>query len=199
MSSGFVSFTPFALVSVGKLAAVHVAFPSGEIFSYHARARPRLNSRPTLSYNGRCFAACPSAPSSPSRIGSRTGTHDYRLEMDLTSEQEAPKFSDMLRSCELWLVLLLLAGGTPAFANPLVPRPPQAEHPLIIESQLRSCGSRGGPGWRGPDGRCVGRKNLNRVCGVPPETKCTAEGATGFATGGAIGLGAKPRPRPKAQ
>jgi hypothetical protein len=79
----------------------------------------------------------------------------------------------------------------------LVVGPVATQHgPDIVASiKLLSCGSRIGPGWRGPDGRCVGRKNLNRVCGVPPETRCTAEGATGFATGGAIGN--RPRPRPK--
>ncbi len=40
----------------------------------------------------------------------------------------------------------------------------------------RGCGSRGGPGYRGPDGQCVGKKNLNAVCGVPPTSKCTYEG-----------------------
>lgn len=39
----------------------------------------------------------------------------------------------------------------------------------------RGCGSRGGPGYRGPDGRCVGWANIGRVCGSPPTTRCTAE------------------------
>lgn len=43
----------------------------------------------------------------------------------------------------------------------------------------RGCGCRGGPGWRGPNGRCVGYRALDRVCGVPPTTRCTYEGATG--------------------
>lgn len=38
------------------------------------------------------------------------------------------------------------------------------------------CGSRGGPGYRGPDGRCVGWKALNKVCGSPPTTRCDYEG-----------------------
>lgn len=38
------------------------------------------------------------------------------------------------------------------------------------------CGCHGGPGYRGPDGRCVGRANLTRVCGSPPSTRCTYEG-----------------------
>ena len=33
----------------------------------------------------------------------------------------------------------------------------------------------GGPGYRGPDGRCVGSAALARVCGSPPSQKCTAE------------------------
>jgi hypothetical protein len=38
------------------------------------------------------------------------------------------------------------------------------------------CGCRGGPGYRGPDGHCVGFANLKRVCGDPPETGCVKEG-----------------------
>jgi hypothetical protein len=37
------------------------------------------------------------------------------------------------------------------------------------------CGSRGGPGYRGPDGKCVGWANIGRVCGNPPSAKCTPE------------------------
>jgi hypothetical protein len=36
-------------------------------------------------------------------------------------------------------------------------------------------GACGGPGYRGPDGRCVGWAALARVCGSPPSQKCTAE------------------------
>ncbi len=41
----------------------------------------------------------------------------------------------------------------------------------------RGCGCKGGPGYRGPDGRCVGFKALDKVCGIPPETHCTFENA----------------------
>jgi hypothetical protein len=40
---------------------------------------------------------------------------------------------------------------------------------------LADCGLRGGPGYRGPNGQCVGWANLGRVCGDPPTTNCTPE------------------------
>jgi hypothetical protein len=39
-----------------------------------------------------------------------------------------------------------------------------------------TCGVRGGPGYRGPDGKCVSWEALGRVCGSPPSLRCTAEG-----------------------
>jgi hypothetical protein len=39
------------------------------------------------------------------------------------------------------------------------------------------CGSRGGPGFRAADGKCVGWKDLDRKCGTPPTTHCSHEGA----------------------
>jgi hypothetical protein len=39
-----------------------------------------------------------------------------------------------------------------------------------------TCGERGGPGYRGPDGKCVSWLNIGRICGSPPEKSCTAEG-----------------------
>lgn len=38
-----------------------------------------------------------------------------------------------------------------------------------------ACGTRGGPGFRSAAGKCVGWKELNRVCGVPPTLFCTPE------------------------
>jgi hypothetical protein len=43
----------------------------------------------------------------------------------------------------------------------------------------RGCGCKGGPGYRGPDGRCVGFQALDKVCGRPPETRCSFENAPG--------------------
>lgn len=38
------------------------------------------------------------------------------------------------------------------------------------------CGCKGGPGYRGPNGRCVGWAELARTCVSPPTTYCKAEG-----------------------
>jgi len=38
-----------------------------------------------------------------------------------------------------------------------------------------ACGERGGPGYRGPDGKCVGWAELGRKCGAPPSLRCTPE------------------------
>jgi hypothetical protein len=38
-----------------------------------------------------------------------------------------------------------------------------------------TCGDSGGPGYRGPNGKCVGWEVLGRVCGCPPSTRCTPE------------------------
>jgi hypothetical protein len=38
------------------------------------------------------------------------------------------------------------------------------------------CGCRGGPGYRGPNGRCVGWADIGRTCGSPPTTRCKPEG-----------------------
>jgi len=40
---------------------------------------------------------------------------------------------------------------------------------------LAACGTRGGPGYRDSNGKCVGWESLCRVCGSPPETRCTPE------------------------
>jgi hypothetical protein len=40
---------------------------------------------------------------------------------------------------------------------------------------LADCGDRGGPGYRGPNDKCVSWAELGRVCGNPPTPKCRAE------------------------
>jgi endonuclease YncB( thermonuclease family) len=46
---------------------------------------------------------------------------------------------------------------------------------LVASSAFAACGERGGPGYRAPDGRCVGWADLERTCGNPPATRCTPE------------------------
>ena len=41
------------------------------------------------------------------------------------------------------------------------------------------CGCKGGPGYRGPDDQCVGFRELDKVCGNPPTTRCKFENAPG--------------------
>jgi hypothetical protein len=45
-----------------------------------------------------------------------------------------------------------------------------------IVAACDGCGCRGGPGYRGPDGHCVGWAKLGKVCGNPPTTRCAYEG-----------------------
>lgn len=44
-----------------------------------------------------------------------------------------------------------------------------------VSLALATCGERGGPGYRGPNGKCVSWKTIASVCGHPPETRCTPE------------------------
>ncbi|MCS0501903.1 hypothetical protein [Ancylobacter mangrovi] len=75
---------------------------------------------------------------------------------------------DVLRPIGLCLACLALMMPIPAAGAGCPERPP-----------CKGCGCRGGPGYRGPDGRCVGFKNLTRVCGTPPTTRCRFENAPG--------------------
>lgn len=46
---------------------------------------------------------------------------------------------------------------------------------LTCANAIAACGDRGGPGYRGPNDKCVGWAELARVCGSPPTVKCKAE------------------------
>ena len=46
---------------------------------------------------------------------------------------------------------------------------------FIPSAALGACGEKGGPGYRGPNDKCVGWTQLGRVCGTPPETHCFPE------------------------
>jgi len=53
---------------------------------------------------------------------------------------------------------------------------------LIGDPAFAECGDRGGPGYRGPSGLCVGWADIGKTCGNPPTTGCTPEKvATGSA------------------
>jgi hypothetical protein len=58
---------------------------------------------------------------------------------------------------------------------------------LIASSSLAeaTCGDRGGPGYRGPDGQCLSWQALGSKCGSPPTTGCTAENVNPNANRGA--------------
>ncbi|MEP9356788.1 hypothetical protein ABLE93_24970 [Xanthobacter sp. KR7-65] len=87
-------------------------------------------------------------------------------------------------------IAVLLLGAAAAAKESCPERPP-----------CRGCGCKGGPGYRGPDGRCVGFADLARVCGSPPTARCVFENAPGTganracATGAAQPEGAPPPPR----
>jgi hypothetical protein len=74
-------------------------------------------------------------------------------------------FRTVMAAC---LLLAIGAAGSPATAAGCPDRPP-----------CSGCGCKGGPGYRGPDGRCVGFRNLDRVCGSPATTRCSLENAPG--------------------
>lgn len=60
----------------------------------------------------------------------------------------------------------------------------------LAEPAAAECGERGGPGYRGPNGKCVGWAEMGRICGTPPDTRCRAEAVAPNAAE-AAGHGAK--------
>jgi hypothetical protein len=69
----------------------------------------------------------------------------------------------------LALGLVMFPLVAPQFADAACPERPAC----------RGCGCKGGPGYRGPDGRCVGFRQLQKICGNPPDLRCTFENAPG--------------------
>ena len=87
------------------------------------------------------------------------------------------KMSRMLPSCkraQVRLVLSLL--GTLITAAQPAPVPAEG---CPARPPCHGCGCKGGPGYRAPDGRCVGFLELERKCGAPPTLRCTFENAPG--------------------
>jgi hypothetical protein len=74
------------------------------------------------------------------------------------------------RAVFLPLLALLIMAAEPA---------PDPESGCPERPSCRGCGCKGGPGYRGPDGHCVGFRALDRVCGIPPTERCTFENAPG--------------------
>jgi len=71
--------------------------------------------------------------------------------------------------------------------------------PIGDAQACKGCGCRGGPGYRGPDSRCVGYANLKSVCGDPPETRCKREGAPQVEEPECSGCGCKGGPGYRAE
>ncbi|MFD1254334.1 hypothetical protein DEVEQU_00757 [Devosia equisanguinis] len=86
------------------------------------------------------------------------------------------------KSLRLVLALIGLVGGFGFGAAPVLANCPE-------RAACTGCGCKGGPGYRGPDGTCVGFKQLERVCGDPPTTSCTFENAPGTGLNRSCALG----------
>ena len=43
------------------------------------------------------------------------------------------------------------------------------------QTSCKGCGCKGGPGYRGPNGSCVGYANIIQICGPPPHAGCIRE------------------------
>ncbi len=41
----------------------------------------------------------------------------------------------------------------------------------VAAASATNCGCKGGPGWRAPDGKCVGHRNITKLCGSPPSKR----------------------------
>jgi hypothetical protein len=100
--------------------------------------------------------------------GSDTNLRPRRARQSADCRISAARIS--LRILMIFVSSLML-GGTHGLAFAACPERPAC----------RGCGCKGGPGYRGPDGRCVGFQALDKVCGRPPETRCTFENAPGTA------------------
>ncbi|MDF3812919.1 MULTISPECIES: hypothetical protein [Rhodopseudomonas] len=89
-----------------------------------------------------------------------------------------------------WLLVILgsilLTAGAIADGSAACPdRPPR-----------KGCGCKGGPGYRAPDGHCVGFRELNKVCGQPP-TACVFENAPGAGANRECALKRRSKPAAK--
>jgi hypothetical protein len=80
------------------------------------------------------------------------------------------------------LSIVVFAGAVLCGTAPILSQPaPTPSSECYVLPKCRGCGCRGGPGYRFFDaqsskGRCVGYRELDKLCGVPPETRCVYEG-----------------------
>jgi hypothetical protein len=87
-------------------------------------------------------------------------------QLDISTAQEA--------FAKDWIAAYQKYYETRSFRGPGITK--HEERPSAGEEQVCSgCGCRGGPGYRGPDGNCVGWRALSSVCGTPPTIRCTPE------------------------
>jgi len=63
--------------------------------------------------------------------------------------------------------------------------------------RCRGCGCKGGPGWRGPDGLCVSKASLAKVCGTPAGAPRKQESATRVCFGRQSALAAPKQAQPQ--
>ena len=66
-------------------------------------------------------------------------------------------------------IALLMLAASPVALNQL--------GEALAQCWCQGCGCKGGPGYRDSTGRCVSHKKLFQICGNPPTTSCTYEGA----------------------
>jgi hypothetical protein len=89
------------------------------------------------------------------------------------------------------LLLPLLAALTLAAE----PAPSPAEG-CPANRPCHGCGCAGGPGYRAPDGHCVGFRDLTFKCGTPPTERCTFENAPGTGAHAECAIPARNRHKP---
>lgn len=93
----------------------------------------------------------------------------------------APGWRDPAGRCVTWRQLESVCGLPPSTACTADDPDPQADRLLPTPKgdpslpPCHGCGCKGGPGYRAPNGRCVGWKDLARTCGPTLPGACTAE------------------------
>ncbi|TBW38197.1 hypothetical protein EYW49_09610 [Siculibacillus lacustris] len=96
-------------------------------------------------------------------------------------EPDAPGWRDAEGHCVTWR-LLETRCGTPASTHCTPDAPDPASTRLLptpkgdpSAAACSGCGCKGGPGYRGPNGRCVAWRDLARTCGPTLPGACVAE------------------------